>query len=662
MGDQALAGSARTSTLPDQPFAAAKPGTRLSRRRLLVAGAALLLAAGAAWYGHQWWTVGRFTESTDDAYVGGDITVLAPKISGFIAVLAVTDNQVVHAGDLLVRLDDRDYRAAFDHAEAGVAAQQARLASNTANRRLQAATIAQAQAALDATAAQTVVTRFDADRYRSLARDQFGSIQRFQQADADAKKAVAADAQAHAAVDAAERQRDVIDAARLELVAALAAAVAERETARLNLGYTELRAPVDGVVGNRSAQVGAYVTPGRSCCRWCRPSGLWVDANFKESQLARIRPGMAASVVADVLPGQVFRGHVASMAPATGAVFSVLPAENATGNFTKIVQRVPVRVLLDGDRRTLGTLAARPVGHRSIDERARETRRGGADDGPTGVRLRGDVRGHVHRPAGHPDRLGLAARHRRRPVRRHGRDGWVQTSYLIAEIIVIPLSGWLSRVMSTRWLFCASATGFTLASLLCGAAWNIQSMIVFRALQGFLGGSMIPMVFTTAFAFFQGPKVVVAAATIGAMSSLAPTLGPPCGGWITDNYSWHWLFFVNLLPGAFVAVVVPILVRVDKPDLSLLRGADYPGMVLMALFLGCLEYTLEEGTRWGWLDDDTIRHHRLDLRRLRRAVRLAQPGLRAPGGGPAGASAAATSRSAASSPSSPASASSPRSI
>jgi DHA2 family multidrug resistance protein len=183
---------------------------------------------------------------------------------------------------------------------------------------------------------------------------------------------------------------------------------------------------------------------------------------------------------------------------------------------------------------------------------------------------------------------------------------WVQTSYLIAEIIVIPLSGWLSRVMSTRWLFCVSAAGFTATSLLCGWAWDIQSMIVFRALQGFLGGSMIPTVFTTAFAFFPGRKVVVAAATVGALSSLAPTLGPTVGGWITDNYSWHWLFFVNLAPGAFVAIVVPMLVRIDKPNLSLLRGADYPGMVLMAICLGCLEYTLEEGPRWDWFGDDTI--------------------------------------------------------
>src|ERR1700761_9203599 len=140
---------------------------------------------------------------------------------------------------------------------------------------------------------------------------------------------------------------------------------------------------------------------------------------------------------------------------------------------------------------------------------------------------------------------------------------WVQTSYLIAEIIVIPLSGWLSRVMSTRWLFCASAVGFTLTSLLCGAAWDIQSMIVFRALQGFLGGSMIPTVFTTAFIYFSMQQRVIAAATVGAISSLAPTLGPTIGGWITDNYSWHWLFFVNLVPGTFVAIAVPLLVRID---------------------------------------------------------------------------------------------------
>jgi DHA2 family multidrug resistance protein len=188
----------------------------------------------------------------------------------------------------------------------------------------------------------------------------------------------------------------------------------------------------------------------------------------------------------------------------------------------------------------------------------------------------------------------------------HDEVAWVQTSYLIAEIIVIPLSGWLSQILSTRWLFCISALGFTGASLLCGWAWDIRSMIIFRALQGFLGGSMIPTVFTSAFFYFKGHQRIVAAAVIGALSSLAPTLGPTIGGWITEHYSWHWLFFINLAPGLFVAIVVPALVRIDQSDFSLLRGADYFGMLLMAVSLGCLEYTLEEGPRWNWFEDHFI--------------------------------------------------------
>ena len=184
---------------------------------------------------------------------------------------------------------------------------------------------------------------------------------------------------------------------------------------------------------------------------------------------------------------------------------------------------------------------------------------------------------------------------------------WVQTAYLIAEIIMIPLSGWLTRVFSTRWLFTASAAGFTLASMLCGLAWNIESMIAFRALQGLLGASMIPTVFTSTFHYFPGQKRVYAAAVIGVIASIAPTLGPVIGGIITDTLNWHWLFYVNLIPGLLVTALVPVLVRIDEPDLSLLRGADYVGIVTMAVFLGTLEYVLEEGTRWNWFDDAFIR-------------------------------------------------------
>lgn len=184
---------------------------------------------------------------------------------------------------------------------------------------------------------------------------------------------------------------------------------------------------------------------------------------------------------------------------------------------------------------------------------------------------------------------------------------WVQTAYLIAEIIMIPLSGWLTRVFSTRWLFTASAAGFTVTSMLCGLAWNIESMILFRALQGLLGASMIPTVFTSSFHYFQGPRRVYSAAVIGAIASVAPTLGPVIGGWITDSWGWHWLFYVNLVPGLAITALIPFLVRIDEADLSLLQEADYLGIGLMAIALGNLEYVLEEGARWNWFDDETIR-------------------------------------------------------
>jgi len=184
---------------------------------------------------------------------------------------------------------------------------------------------------------------------------------------------------------------------------------------------------------------------------------------------------------------------------------------------------------------------------------------------------------------------------------------WVQTAYLIAEIIVIPLSGWLTQVFSTRWLFTASAAGFTATSMLCGIAWDIHSMILFRALQGGLGASMIPIVFTSSLHYFQGPRRVYSAAVVGTIASVAPTLGPIIGGWITDTLNWHWLFYVNLAPGIAITLLVPLLVDIDKPDLRLLKDADYPGILLMAIGLGTLEYVLEEGTRWNWFDDNTIR-------------------------------------------------------
>jgi MFS transporter, DHA2 family, multidrug resistance protein len=183
---------------------------------------------------------------------------------------------------------------------------------------------------------------------------------------------------------------------------------------------------------------------------------------------------------------------------------------------------------------------------------------------------------------------------------------WVQTSYLIAEIVMIPLSGWLSRLLSTRVLFVVSSLGFTLFSALCAYADTLGSMIVFRAAQGFIGGAMIPTVFATTFLLFSANKQTQVSVLIGLTATMAPTVGPTLGGWLTEQYSWHWLFLINVPVGLFVAGSVWRCLDIDKPDWSLRHGFDLIGLALMALFLGALEYVLEEGNRWDWFQDETI--------------------------------------------------------
>ncbi len=329
---------------------------RFTNKHFFLAGLIVLAVLGAARLGYQWWTIGRFIESTDDAYVGGDVTVIAPKVAGFIAQVAVVDNQAVHAGDLLVKLDDRDYQAILQKADAAVATQQATLANLAATRRWQEAMVAQAQAEISATEAETLRTHDDQIRFKKLSAEGAESIQSFQQADTSYKRASAAGEKAQAGLIASQRQLEMIDTQKQQVLAALEQARAEQQLARLNVSYTELRAPIDGIVGNRSAHAGAYATTGSQLISLVPARGLWIDANFKESQLDRVQPGLPVMVKVDQVPGRVFHGHVASLAPATGAQFSVLPPENATGNFTKIVQRVAVRIVLDDEPSVLEQL------------------------------------------------------------------------------------------------------------------------------------------------------------------------------------------------------------------------------------------------------------------------------------------------------------------
>lgn len=342
-------------TVTEPAVAVAAPKSARGKRLILLLLAAAIVV-GAVIFGMHWWTVGRFLESTDDAYVGGDVTVIGPKVPGYITELKVVDNQFVHAGDLLVKIDDRDYVDALNKAEGAVAAEQALLANLDATEQLQHAVVSQAKAGIDAANAETVRSRDDQVRYQVLSGRSAVSVESFQRADATYKTARANGAKAQASMLASQRQLDVISTQKQQARAALEQAKAERDMARLNVGYTELRAPVDGVIGNRRARVGAYAAAGTQLLSVVPATGLWVDANFKEDQLQHMHPGQAVTIEADVLPGQIFHGHLDSLAPATGSQFSVLPPENATGNFTKIVQRVSVRVYLDGEDGHLGKL------------------------------------------------------------------------------------------------------------------------------------------------------------------------------------------------------------------------------------------------------------------------------------------------------------------
>ncbi|HTT82232.1 MAG TPA: HlyD family secretion protein [Rhizomicrobium sp.] len=346
----------------------------VNRKKLLMISAGALIVAAAAFYGHQWFAVGRYIESTDDAYVGGDVTAIAPHVAGFVSKIAVNDNQFVRRGQLLVRLDDRDFRAAEDHATAVVAGKRAALADLKAKYLLQQSTIRQTGANLASKQAAAAFARADDARYRNLLRAVATSEQAMQKALTTDQQAQSDVTAAHAALAGANEQLAVLAADIAQARADLAQSQADLRTAQLNLGYTEIRSPIDGYVGNRAIRVGAYVTVGSYLVSVIPAHGLWVDANFKEDQLADIRAGEAARVVADVLPGRVFHGHVASLAPGTGAVFSVIPPENATGNFTKIVQRVPVRIILDWTDATLGGLRPGLSITASVDTRSESAR------------------------------------------------------------------------------------------------------------------------------------------------------------------------------------------------------------------------------------------------------------------------------------------------
>jgi membrane fusion protein (multidrug efflux system) len=352
--------------------ASARPRRRGVRRVLLVV-VLLVVVAVAAGYGYQWWTTGRFLQATDDAYTHADAASIAPRVAGTVSEVLVTDNQRVRAGQVLARIDPRDFRAALDQAKADAGSAQAEIGSLDAQITLQSATIEQAQADIVAAQAALDFARSDYTRYTDLMRSGNGTVQRAQQADTDIRSRTAALARSRAGYAAAEQQVQVLRAQRAKAVAALARARAAVEQATLNLSYTTITAPIDGAVGDRSLRLGQYVQPGTRVMDIV-PTGrdIYVVANFKETQLARMWRGERVAIAVDMLPDVSLNGHVDSLAPGSGAQFALLPPENATGNFTKIVQRVPVKILLDAaDAATLAKLRPGLSVYATVDTRTR---------------------------------------------------------------------------------------------------------------------------------------------------------------------------------------------------------------------------------------------------------------------------------------------------
>lgn len=319
--------------------------------------AASLVAAGMAVWGCARLISAPATESTNDAYVQADFTLVAPRVAGQISDVLVDDNESVKAGQLLVRIDDRDFRAALLSAQADVIAAKASVANFEAEIARQPSLVGQARATLRSDEASIAFARANASRYQNLSEAGAGTAQEQQHASTTLAEQLAQQARDQAVLTATEQNLDVLRAGRDKAAGALARAEAALEQATLNLSYTEIRAPVDGKIGRRSARVGAFVTPGTAILAIVPLRDAYVVANFQENQITNMRRGAGVRIKVDSFPGVVIRGHVDGLAPATGVSFAPIAPDNATGNFTKVVQRVPVKITIDRGQQAASALS-----------------------------------------------------------------------------------------------------------------------------------------------------------------------------------------------------------------------------------------------------------------------------------------------------------------
>lgn len=328
------------------------------KRRKILPVLGLVLLGAAGWYGYDWWTNGRFLVSTDDAYIEGDIATISPKVSGYVAKVDVVANQHVKAGDPLVTLDDGDYRIAAEQAEAQIATQKLALSRFDAQISGAKASLAQSEAQKKALEATVRGAELAQKRASELQSKSFGTDASRDSAQVALDQARANLAGAEANIAAAKANITVLEAQRMEAESTIRSLELARDKADRDLGFTILKAPYDGVIGNVAVQVGDLVSAGQRLAALVPTDQLYIDANFKETQIAHLVPGSKVEIHVDAYEDHPIEGTVASISPASGSVFSLLPAENATGNFTKVIQRVPVRITLPADVLAEGHLRA----------------------------------------------------------------------------------------------------------------------------------------------------------------------------------------------------------------------------------------------------------------------------------------------------------------
>lgn len=340
------------------PASVATPAAAKKRRSPVLPIVVLAILAGGAWYGYEWWTNGRFMVSTDDAYIEGDIATISPKVTGYVAKVNVVANQEVKAGDVLATLDNGDYQNALDQAQAQIATERLSLQRIDAQIEGADASLAQAQAqkvALEAAVRGAEITQ---KRQSELQAKSVGTAADLDNANIALDQAKANLAAGDANIAAAQANITILQAQRKEAEGSVRSLEISRDKAARDLSFTVLKAPYDGVVGNRSVQEGDLVSPGQRLMALVPVRQLYIDANFKETQIQHLVPGSKVNVHVDAYDDHPIVGTVESISPASGSVFSLLPPENATGNFTKVIQRVPVRIALPQDALDSGRLRA----------------------------------------------------------------------------------------------------------------------------------------------------------------------------------------------------------------------------------------------------------------------------------------------------------------